>query len=308
MAYLLTVSRMDMSNRRKRWTDAAYRPTIQPTGTPERPMAYPGLLVLVDDNGDIRHGTPLDSPKGLLRTDAGLLVACFSEVRAFTDGVTESVSLVSEPWCNDLHSLRPSPNGFLVASAGVDAASEVSPDGKTLWTWWGGEHGFAAAAGDWPKSLEPDDDHRMLIYPVEMQSTHINAMAALDEQTFLATIFHHNVLVSVDRDTGDWSTLLGGLRQPHAIRVLGDGLISLADSRSGTAILARVDGQSVTVVQRVDAHTTWLQDAYFDGEGWTFVDGTGVRVIHADSAGRVLQVDTFDPEWCLYETLPWAEA
>lgn len=307
MAYLLTVSRMDFSKRKQRWSDPSYTPRIRKIGTPDSPIAYPGLLVLVDDDGRIRRSVPFDSPKGMLWTDAGLLVACFSEIRSCGADLDDSITLVRETWCNDLHSLRPSPRGLLVAAAGVDAAFELAPDGKTLWEWWAADHGFTTDQRGEPRLPAKEEDHRNLVYPVEMQTTHINAIAALDGTTFLATLFHEGALVAVDVDTGECSVLLEGLGRPHAVRVLGNGMVTLADTTAGTAILGRVQRRRFEVLQRIDTGTSWLHDAHFDGERWMFVDGANSRVLHADATGAVLQIDTFDPEWCLYEVLPWPD-
>jgi hypothetical protein len=299
---------MDFSTRRNRWADPSHRPSIRIIGSPEMPVAYPGLLVVVGDDGTVSRSIPLASPKGMLSTPDGLMVACYSEIRLFNGDLTSSTTFLSEPWCNDLHSLRPSPNGVLVAVAGVDAAFEISPSGATTWSWWAAEHGFSTDRRGDPVTPARECDHRRFSYPVEGQSTHINAIATLNNETFLATLFQHNMLAAVDRESGDVSLLLNGLQRPHAIRVFDDGTITLANTAMGEAIVARVHDGVAEVVQRLDTGTSWLHDAYFDGEDWMFVDGANSRVVHADGKGNVLRVDTFDPDWCLYEVLPWSQA
>jgi hypothetical protein len=69
--YLLTVSRLDLLTRRKRWSNPSYRSRIRVIGSPELPKGYPGLLVLVDDQGLVRHRLPMDNPKGLLVAGPG---------------------------------------------------------------------------------------------------------------------------------------------------------------------------------------------------------------------------------------------
>lgn len=307
MAYLLTVSRMDMSVRRRHWADPSYDPGVRLIGSRQMPVAYFGALVLVGDGGTIRRGIPLVSPKGMLRVDDRLLVACHTEIRSFSANLDSSCSLVSAPWCNDLHSLRPSPGGFLVASTGADAAAELAPDGTELWRWWAVDHGFPLDQRSEPWSLGKDTDHRNYVYPVDLQSIHLNAVAALDRDTLVATLLHRDALIAIDWATGAQRTLGDPVRQPHAVRVLDEGMITYCDTKTGEGTLARVEGDQLTVVQRVAAGTDWLQDATFDGDSWTLVDGANARVVHADRDGKVVRVDTFDPEWCLYETLPWPQ-
>lgn len=305
MPYLLTVSRMDLSSRRQRWSDSSYRPTVRTIGSPELPKGYPGLLALVDDDGTVCRTLPLASPKGMLATPAGLLVACFAEIRLVTDDLLHSTTLASEPWFNDLHSLRPTPNGFAVAAAGVDAAFELSPAGETVWSWWAVEHGLSTDPSGQPRSVRKDGDHRGVSYPVEMQTTHLNALAALDDSTFLATVFQTGSLAAIDRSSGAVTPLLTALRRPHAVRVPGDGTVTLADTGAGHAVRTRVRGGRAKATERIDAGTSWLHDAHLVEDGWIFVDGAHSRVVHADAAGNARRVDTFDPDWCLYEVLPW---
>lgn len=305
MPYLLTVSRTDMSLRRRKWVDPSYRPAVRVIGSPALPSGYPGLLALVDDDGKVCRTLPLPSPKGLLGTPVGLLVACFAEIRLVGDDLLDSTTLVSEPWFNDLHSLRPSANGVVVAAAGVDAAFEVSLSGQTTWRWWAADHGMSTDPAGRPRSLDRDGDHRGLSYPLEAQTTHLNAVAALDDTTFLATVFHAGVLAAIDRASGAVTPLMTALRRPHAVRVLGDGTVTLADTAAGCALRAWVRDGRVEASERIGAGTSWLHDAHTVEDGWIFVDGARSRVVHADCAGNPRRVDLFDPDWCLYEVLPW---
>jgi hypothetical protein len=305
MAYLLTVSRTDYSARKRRWSEPGYRSKVRTIGSPELRITYPGLLLLVDDNGHIAEAVPLLNPKGMLRTEDGVLVACFAEIRHLSSDLTSSARFLSEPWSNDLHSLRPSGPNMLVAVAGVDAAFEVSPSGTTTWAWWAAEHGYSKTSDGEPWTLGTDKDHRKLSYPAGRQSTHINCMAALDEETYLATLPMPDQLIAVNRATGARTVLLDGLGHPHAVRVLGDGLVTLADTTAGQGLLVRVGPSRAEVLERVEIDTTWLHDVHYDDDGWLLVDGANARVLRCDRRGRVLQVDTFDPEWCLYEALAW---
>lgn len=309
MQYLLTVSRTDFSRRRARWTtvppSSFSRPRIKTIGSPELPLAYPGLLALIDEDGLIVKSIPLWGPKGLLYNEDRLLVACFTEIRSFSMDLSSSFCFATEMWFNDLHSLRPSSRGVLVAATGVDVAAELSTKGKTLWQWWAAENGFLVNAMGEPWSLGKNNDHRKYSYDIELQLTHLNCIAALDDSTIVATFFHQNALVSIDRVSGDWSVILDGLVKPHAVRVLGDGLITVADTTNGTGILLRVCNGRSEILNKVSINTTWLHDAFFDGNQWLLVDGANSRVVHTDVNGNTIRVDRFDSEWCLYEVLPW---
>src|SRR5690606_36081704 len=121
------------------------------------------------------------------------------------------------------------------------------------------------------------------------------------------TLLHRDMLITIDRATGAHAVMLDGVRQPHAVRTLDDRLITFSDTKAGEGVIARITDDGVDVLQRVGAETDWLHDAYFDGERWLLVDGANSRVVHADADGWIVQIDYFDPEWCLYEVLPWQE-
>src|SRR5436853_1071592 len=140
--YLVTISRTDLSHRKRRWEDPSHRSKIRKFGPREMPLAYRALLALIDEDGEIVKAVPLWSPKGILRVQDRLLVACFSEIRSFSLDLSSSETFVDARWCNDLHSLRPTPNGVVVAVSGVDAFVELSTDGEVVYEWWAAEHGF----------------------------------------------------------------------------------------------------------------------------------------------------------------------
>jgi hypothetical protein len=305
MPYLLSVSRTDFSKRKANWANPDYRSRTRVFYTPELSLPYFGVVLVVGDDGRIEDSLPLWGPKGMLYAGDRLLVACYSEIRAFDRDLTGSSQLISEPWCNDLHSLRPSERGVLVAVSGLDAAFEVGLDGSVVWEWWAADSGLATTKQGDPWALGKDKDHRLFSYPIEDQSTHINAIAALDESTLVATLLHQNMLIAIDRETGEWSTLFENLGRPHAVRTVADHTITFADTLAGTGVVARVEDGRAEVLERVTVDTSWIHDAYLDDDRWLFVDGANCRVIHTDRSGDVVHVDQFDPDWCLYEVLPF---
>jgi hypothetical protein len=305
MSYLLTVSRTDFSERKRRWADPSHKPLVRRFGTPELPLAYPGALVHVGDSGEILNTVPLWGPKGMLILGERLLVASFSEVKALSLDLKTSWTLLSAGWCNDLHSLRASRRGAVLAVSGLDSAVEFSDDGSLLWQWWADEHGYSTTLEGSPWAFHKEADHRGHSYPVELQSTHINAIAALDDDTFLATLLHKNCLIKIDRNTGFCAVVLEDLGRPHAVRVAQNGLITVADTTNGAAVVLQMQNGIASLLDRVTFNTTWIHDAFFDGARWLIVDGEYSRVIHADARGKVLRVDEFPSEWCLYEVLPF---
>ncbi|MFD9357946.1 hypothetical protein [Streptomyces sp. NPDC060031] len=313
MQYYLSVSHTDMAARRSRWRDPerrAQQPTVKQLGVDQADTDFPGgLVALVGEDGEIAKSIPLWGVEGLLPLDGRLLAACPWGISSLDLELTGSTPYLTAPWCNYLHSMRRTEGGgFVVASTGVDMLAEVTdPDAEPSWQWWATENGYPDSAIGTPRELDRGADHRGLNYDTKLHTTHVNSVLPLDEDRVLATFFHQGALMCIDRSTGKAVPLLEDLRRPHAVRRLDDRHLTLADTGRGQALVVRLGPElQAEVVSRVDAETTWLQDAWFDGERWLLVDGANSRVVHADAAGRTLRVDQFDPDWRLYEAVPVA--
>lgn len=311
MQYYLSVSHTDMSARRSRWRDPARRaerPVVKQLGTAQAATDFPGgLVALVGDDGQVRRSVPLWGVEGLLPLDGQLLAACPWGISSLDLDLTGAAPYLSASWCNYLHSMRPTEGGgLLVASTGVDLVAEVTGRAEEpSWQWWATENGYPKDATGEVRDLDRTADHRGLNYDTKLHTTHVNSALPLDADRVLATFFHQGALMCIDRGTGKAVPLLEDLRRPHAVRRLDDQHLTLVDTGRGQALVVRLGPElQAEVVSRVDAGTTWLQDAWFDGERWLLVDGANSRVVHADAAGRTLRVDRFDLDWRLYEAVP----
>ena len=113
------------------------------------------------------------------------------------------------------------------------------------------------------------------------------------------------MIISIDRETGVWHPVLSGLDHPHAVRVLNEDYITVADTVHGKALLVRLKNGQGLVEEEVDAGTTWLQDCRYDAyhNCWVLVDGKNSRVVlrSGRSGNKALAQFDVDPEWRLYE-------
>jgi hypothetical protein len=138
------------------------------------------------------------------------------------------------------------------------------------------------------------------------QTTHINSAAELPDGRFLASLFHQGMVIAIDRETGEWQTILEGLDHPHAVRVLDENHFTVADTVRGRALLVNIDKDGGRVIQEINSGTTWLQDCRYDVDHncWILVDGKNSRVMlrRGPAGERALAAFDFDPEWRLFET------
>ena len=269
-----------------------------------------GLLCLIEDMGVSRTTFDLKMAAGMARSERGVLVTSFSgvhEIDTRTGVVHQNV--VSLPMFNALHSISRTRRGYLVASTGVDLLVEFNREGEVLWSWWATDHDFEFTPAGERRLLDKTADHRTMKYGTLGQTTHVNSAAELpDGKTILATLFHQGTVISIDRETGNWHTVLEGLDHPHAVRILDEEHFTVADTVHGRALLVRIQhgtGEKGQIVESIDAGTNWLQDCRYDSEHncWVLVDGKNSRIVL--SAGRAgekkLAQFNCDPEWRLYE-------
>lgn len=264
-----------------------------------------GLLCFLEEDGS-RKIVDLPLAAGMADSEHGVLVTTFDsvhEINAETGEIKQN--LVSLPLFNALHSLSRSRGGYLVASTGVDLLVEFNLVGEVLWTWWATDHGFELTPTGERRELDKTADQRVQKYGTLKQTTHVNSVAELPDGRILATLFHQGTVIAIDRESGKWQTLLEGLDHPHAVRVLDEQHITIADTVHGKALLARLTGSQASIEAEVDAGTSWLQDCRYDARHncWVLVDGKNSRIVLRQglSGERTLAQYDLDPEWRLYE-------
>lgn len=310
--YVLSVISQDLPVRRARWdTERVFgrKPPKIGAWSP-RPPGDPamGLLVSVDGYGTITGAVPCDTPQGITAVADGYLVARHNVIELWSRTLVYERDHAAYPWFNDLHSLRPSEHGMVVAVSGTDTITEIFSSGELRWLWWGTEHGFDTDTFGNPRAISTLDDHREIVYDTWLQATHVNSALALGSDVVLATLFHQGSLASIDRHTGAVRTLLGGLARPHAVRWRA-GVLTLADTANGIGLVCRVAGAEgstvdcrVEVDHQIKVGTAWLQDWHVLADGvCVAVDGERPAVVFVTADGEVIRRDEFDPAWYLYE-------
>ena len=273
MRYYLSVEQTDLRERRARWKvqkQIRAEPRVQEFGTAQAATDPPGgLVALVDDSGQVERSLPLWGPEGIIRHGGDLLVACPWQIVRVDSDLTRSATVLSEPWCNYLHSFRATQRGLLVASTGVDAIVELDDEFDTTWQWWATEHGYPASFCGPVRDLDRSQDHRGLKYDTPLHTTHVNSAAELDDESVLATLFHQGVLVEIDRASGRSRPVLRSLLRPHAVRVGPGQRVTLADTGHGRAIRGHFGRDRQLVVDdMVEVQTHWLQDACLADDCW----------------------------------------
>jgi hypothetical protein len=305
-AYVLSVTSRDLRLRKERWAEEALSGRVRTEPTPREPHAripsQAGLLVKVDNEGQIVATEPCDGVQGLLSFRGELLAACHGEIERRDWNLARIGLLASLPSFNDLHSMRQSEAGtLLVAATGTDSVLELSPGGELVWNWWAADHGFDHDSFGVRRALDKHADHRQLIYDTWTHSTHLNSAVPWKADQILVSLFHQGAIVRVDKASGRADPVVSQLRRPHALRTAGRA-VTFAESPVGRAVVGQVTADRFRRDRDVCVATGWLQDARLAGAIWIMVDGENSRVIFQRAEGTVVAIDSFDEDWLLYET------
>lgn len=314
MRLLLSCISTRHSTLKNHWTQTREETSCPLTvlGSQQKPEGdLGGLLCLLDDLGASQKTLDLSLAAGLVSSPNGTLVTTFNSIHEVDPQLqTLRPNVISSPLFNALHSISRTRHGYLVASTGLDVLVELSYSGDTLWTWWATDHGFTHTQTGERRELDKSTDYRETKFGTLQQTTHVNSAFELPDGRILATLFHQGTVILIDRETGDWTTVLEGLNHPHSVRILDEQHFTVADTVHGRALLVNLPPAAKAIVEEVvDAGTNWLQDCSYDGEHnvWVLVDGKNTRVslrrgrFHGENDSRNIAQFDFNPEWRLYE-------
>lgn len=262
--------------------------------------------------GDLVYSRVLDSPAGFAFTEGHIFVNSMHGSRVLVlNSSFELVDSLATTLMNDLHSITPSPDGFLLTSCGTDSVLEVTPDGEPLWTWLACEHGFLETPRGQSMRIDRQCDYRSTLIDTRDQSTHCNSALATRQDgrdVVLVTLFHQGQLIAIDKQTGKHSALVHGIRNPHNIRRRADGWV-LSEARPGAVVLLDDD---FWIADVIEDDFNWVQDTLpLDEEGqlviadannnrfvvWDVSQGKSARELSYSRDWDVYQVEVADPVW-----------
>lgn len=262
-----------------------------------------GKLIVIDwPRGKIVWEMDLDAATGFVFE--GDTLFCNNMRSSFISVVDAKAkkekSRITNPEFNDLHSLEPVGDRFLVSSSGIDAIVEVDRSGKTHYSWWATEHGLDKLHTGEVRHLARDVDHSELFYPTLTHTVHPNSALPDGDDNILMTLFHLGVLVRLDRKTGACRVLTEGLDCPHGIKPLAQGGWTLPDSRHYRVLLL---DEAFQVVDHLEHDFGWVQDATPLPNGHVIVaDANHNRLVEISVEDHaVVHEFSFDKNWRVYQ-------
>ncbi len=334
---LLTVKSLDQVERRTRLIEAKERGRLGRIDA--RPVAA-GLLVGIELHpGQVLNAAnaflvrEFREPRGLISLGGGELLV--SEIdRVFRlDLQGRILQEYRHPFFAFLHSLDVNldTRRFLVVSSGYDCLLEMDLDsGEVRWEWYAWEHGFnpnhdgvyLARNREQQEAWRAQGITAQLIDPAEygehglmtsQRANHPNSASYHPGQpdVILATLGHSGEVIEIDKDSGDWRVVIGGLQaMPHGIMPHRQGWLVtntmagecwLTDARFQVVdklVTARLPGKPPAMA----AHE-WLQ-AVLPWTDPTFIGLDANRgLIVFDVERQLFQVLAADENWCIHHAV-----
>lgn len=305
--YHLSVSSFDLDERQARWEQERMNgkplPAIEPHAFRDATDPRIGKIVTVSSDGTIVDTQDSDGVQGILNHQSKLLSARHGQIDSIDMASGAHDLFATSPQYNDLHSMRHTADGILAASTGTDAIFELSPDGsEVLWSWHARDDGYNRDSFGDLRPLSPRTDHTTLVYDTWFHTTHVNSALEVGSKV-LATLFHQNSVIAIDRDSHRSAVLAEGLKRPHALRQ-AEGFITFANTAAGLAVKATLADGKLDVLETIQVPSHWLQDVNFMHGYYYLLDGENSRVIIMDRGTNVVAIDQHDPRAFVYEVEP----
>lgn len=216
------------------------------------------------------------------------------------DGNGYEQGRISHPYFNDLHSIVPTTQGFLVTSTGIDSILEIDQHGTLLYHWCAVDQGYPLMENGCPREIDFSLDHRYFVYHTPTHTTHPNsAILTESEEIIYTTLFKQGSIISIDRKSNKAKTLVSGLKHPHDLRPYPSGGWIVSDSRGNQTLLF---DENWKLVRCISKDFNWVNSSAPLSDGSIIIaDSDNNRIIRVYENDRIpYEVRTFPSEWGIY--------
>jgi hypothetical protein len=161
---------------------------------------------------------------------------------------------------NTIHTLKRSSQGIYVVSTATDSPLEIDPlnPNVDIWDWIATENGYSLTRNGNIRAIDRNFNYQK--WEDEGSSrhtTHINGVEEYNDEYILATLFHQDKLIKINKKTGRSYTIFSDLTNPHGIHKTKEGFI-VSDTRGGKVILF---DKNLNHTNTITGNFDWVQDA-----------------------------------------------
>jgi len=326
---LATVKSFNLREIRNRYNESRKRGKA---GSIERrPPAVGGLVRL-----DIRNGTnnyqnilgKYTEARGIAFHQGQLAISSEDKILIFSETSPEPI-IIQNPWFSYIHTVRwnSDNSALLVASSGVDTIQEVSiPNGEILWEWVAWEHGlnqgenpatgqkhFLTRDPEKADILRDSGEHVLVItnpkadtLPTALRAAFINSAEYDGKQRILATLFHEGKVIAIEKNTGEFQTVIDGLTRPHGglkfcksylvTDTAGGRVIRKDETQSHEYVFTGLSGKHESV-----RDLEWLQTSHPYGNYLITIDSNRSAFIFYQLEQQSKLTIHFEPEWAVQD-------
>lgn len=256
-----------------------------------------GALSLIDPNCDIEDNVQLlaeiDLPTPIgaafFTESSELLIGCAFDIKVLKAG--KLTRAIQNNLFNGIHAIKINHRSLYVTCSSTDSILEIDPiTGEVIWEWIATEHGFNTSPNGELINIKKEVDYSSLgNIGTRHHTTHVNGVEVFDEENILATLFHQDQLILINKLTGKHKVIYDKLTNPHNIHKFKDGYI-VSDTRGNRVIIFNSD---LEVVKIVEGYFDWVQDA---------IDFDNNLIIANDNKGRL---EIFNEDYELIKQINW---
>lgn len=202
----------------------------------------------------------ITTPMGLLyyKPTEELLVGSAYSIKAIKSGrISRNLN---NSLFNTIHTIKESPHGIYVVSTATDSILEIDPrnPSENIWDWLATENGYNYTRSGNRKEIRRDFNYQTIDDDgSSTHTTHVNGVETYDSANILATLFHQDKIIKINKKSKRSKTVFSDLTNPHGIHKIEDGFI-VSDTRGGRVFILDNDFQ---VRKRIEGDFDWIQDS-----------------------------------------------
>ena len=280
---------------------------LQAFGTTRLDEEYCGGKVLILDwvTKEIERETTINRASGILPWEGGFLVGAYDRI-LWLDCDLNVRHCVDDHRFNNIHGLCHTPEGIAVASTGIDTILFLGGSLSVVGHWCATEHGFTRDPRGQIRLVDLGTDHRRLMYPTLLHTTHVNSLHWAEEAkdpSIYAVLFHQGTVQQITRANGFHKKVIDGLAAPHAVGRLDNGDWIVADSARSQAVVWRESELGLEMERVLFPRCDWVQDIKQKplGEGYFVADCNGCRIVETDQFGNECDSWNYHADWKVHE-------
>lgn len=258
------------------------------------------VLILDWERKQVERTADIPQAAGLLEFQDRLLCAAYDKI-LILDSNLNIAGQIDDHRFNNIHGLSLTPSGFAAASTGIDTILFLDKNLRVYDAWCALDHGFAVDQLGNRREMDLEHDHRGVIYPTLLHTTHLNSLLWVEKDKadcgqLYATFFHQGTVQRIEPRVGT-ETIIEGLRAPHALTRHSSGGIMVADSANNRLVIWKDNKDEAEIIEIPDCD--WVQDAKeIPGNGnYIIADCNHCRILEIDGKGAPISEWNYDDDW-----------